>query len=219
MPKDPVPVVLADAEHELLAPAALDRPALDRVLASIHTHDVDFADLYFQHSRFESWSLEEGIVKSGTFSIDRGVGVRAVTGERQAYAYSDDVSQAALDEAADHRPRIDVYDTATLGAAAAYQRALAAGARSVAGPLLKEDVAAVVAASPLPVPTVVSLGIQRKLSRSTFESNMPSPTSKIINSRVIVSAGTTGAVVVSHPVAPLRGSAPPVPYSVSTAAW
>jgi len=100
MPKDPVPVVLADAEHELLAPAALDRPALDRVLASIHTHDVDFADLYFQHSRFESWSLEEGIVKSGTFSIDRGVGVRAVTGERQAYAYSDDVSQAALDEAA-----------------------------------------------------------------------------------------------------------------------
>ena len=100
MPKDPVPVVLADAEHELLAPAALDRRALDRVLASIHTHDVDFADLYFQHSRFESWSLEEGIVKSGTFSIDRGVGVRAVTGERQAYAYSDDVSQKALDEAA-----------------------------------------------------------------------------------------------------------------------
>jgi TldD protein len=100
MPKDPAPVVLEDAERALLAPAALDRAALDRVLASIHTHEVDFADLYFQHSQFESWSLEEGIVKSGTFSIDRGVGVRAVAGERQAYAYSDDISAAALHEAA-----------------------------------------------------------------------------------------------------------------------
>ena len=52
------------------------------MLGAIHEHDVDFADLYFQHARFESWSLEEGIVKSGTFSIDRGVGVRAVSGER-----------------------------------------------------------------------------------------------------------------------------------------
>ena len=66
----------------------------------IHAHDVDFADLYFQHSRFESWSLEEGIVKAGTFSIDRGVGVRAVSGDKQAFAYSDDISLAALEEAA-----------------------------------------------------------------------------------------------------------------------
>ena len=70
------------------------------MLASIHTHDVDFADLYFQYSRFESWSLEEGIVKSGAFNIDRGVGVRAVHGDKQAFAYSDDISLAALDEAA-----------------------------------------------------------------------------------------------------------------------
>ena len=63
-------------------------------------HDVDFADLYFQHARFEGWSLEEGIVKSGSFNIDRGVGVRAVSGDKQAYAYSDDISLAALDEAA-----------------------------------------------------------------------------------------------------------------------
>jgi TldD protein len=89
-----------DSEQILLAPGGLDRAALDRVLGSIHEHDVDFADLYFQQSRFESWSLEEGIVKSGTFSIDRGVGVRAVAGERQAFAYSDDISAAALDEAA-----------------------------------------------------------------------------------------------------------------------
>ena len=92
--------ILADAEHLLLAPAGLDQRLLSRVLADIHAHDVDFADLYFQHARFEGWSLEEGIVKSGTFSIDRGVGVRAVAGDRQAYAYSDDISEGALTEAA-----------------------------------------------------------------------------------------------------------------------
>jgi len=92
--------VLADAEHLLLAPSGLDRKALSSVLADIHTHDIDFADLYFQHARFEGWSLEEGIVKSGTFNIDRGVGVRAVSGDRQAYAYSDDISLTALTEAA-----------------------------------------------------------------------------------------------------------------------
>ncbi len=92
--------ILADAERLLLAPANLDHGKLSRVLAAIHAHEVEFADLYFQHARFESWSLEEGIVKSGTFSIDRGVGVRAVAGDKQAYAYSDDISPAALDEAA-----------------------------------------------------------------------------------------------------------------------
>ena len=92
--------LLADAQQLLLAPSGLDPAALSRVLASIHAHDVAFADLYFQHAQSESWSLEEGIVKSGAFSIDRGVGVRAVAGDKQAYAYSDDISLAALDEAA-----------------------------------------------------------------------------------------------------------------------
>src|SRR6476646_5790087 len=92
-------VLLADAEHLLLAPSGLDQAKLSRVLADIHAHDIAFADLYFQHSRFESWSLEEGIVKSGTFNIDRGVGVRAVSGDKQAYAYSDDISLDALEEA------------------------------------------------------------------------------------------------------------------------
>ena len=93
-------VLVADAERLLLAPSGLDQAQLSRVLADIHAHDVAFADLYFQHSRFESWSLEEGIVKSGTFNIDRGVGVRAVSGDKQAYAYSDDISLTALNEAA-----------------------------------------------------------------------------------------------------------------------
>jgi TldD protein len=94
------PALLADADRLLLAPANLDLDQISRVLASIHAYDVDFADFYFQHSCFESWSLEEGIVKAGTFNIDRGVGVRAVSGDKQAFAYSDDISLAALDEAA-----------------------------------------------------------------------------------------------------------------------
>lgn len=62
---------------------------------------IDDADLYFQYTRSEGWSLEEGIVKTGSFSIDQGVGVRAVAGEKTAFAYSDDISLASLIDAAD----------------------------------------------------------------------------------------------------------------------
>ncbi|AZG15059.1 MULTISPECIES: metalloprotease TldD [Cupriavidus] len=91
---------LATAQELLLAPYGLDEAALQRVLADVFTHKVDYADLYFQHTRNEAWSLEEGIVKSGSFSIDQGVGVRAVSGDRTAFAYSDDISLAALSQAA-----------------------------------------------------------------------------------------------------------------------
>ena len=64
------------------------------------SHGVDDADLYFQYTRSEGWSLEEGIVKTGSFSIDQGVGVRAVSGEKTAFAYSDDISEASLLDAA-----------------------------------------------------------------------------------------------------------------------
>jgi TldD protein len=87
---------IARASEILLAPTGLTLDQLSSVLRDIHAHDVDFADLYFQHSQYESWSLEEGIVKSGAISIDRGVGVRAVTGDKQAFAYSDDISLPAL---------------------------------------------------------------------------------------------------------------------------
>jgi TldD protein len=93
-------VRLAEVSRLLLEPASLARSDLDRVLASIHTHEVDFADLYFQYARAESWSLEEGIVKSGSFNIESGVGIRAVHGDKQAFAYSDDITLAALEEAA-----------------------------------------------------------------------------------------------------------------------
>ncbi len=89
------------ATETLLDPASLDVPALQSVLGNIMTHDIDYADLYFQYSRAESWGLEEGQVKSGNFSIDQGVGVRAVSGEKTAFAYSDDINLPALQQAAD----------------------------------------------------------------------------------------------------------------------
>jgi len=91
---------LDTAVSTLLAPNDLDSTALSGVLAAMHTHEVDHADLYFQYSRSEGWSLEEGIVKSGHFHIEQGVGVRAVSGEKTAFAYSDDISLPALEEAA-----------------------------------------------------------------------------------------------------------------------
>jgi TldD protein len=90
----------ATASDTLLAPSGLDIPALQNVLGSIMSHQVDYADLYFQYSRSESWGLEEGQVKSGNFSIDQGVGVRAVSGEKTAFAYSDDIHLPALEQAA-----------------------------------------------------------------------------------------------------------------------
>jgi len=91
---------LATAKELLLTPYGLDEAILTRVLGDIFTHRVDYADLYFQTTRSEAWSLEEGIVKSGSFSIDQGVGVRAVAGDRTAFAYSDDLSAEAITQAA-----------------------------------------------------------------------------------------------------------------------
>jgi TldD protein len=88
------------ADRCLLAPYSLDVGKLQGVFGDIMTHSVDYADLYFQYTRSEGWSLEEGIVKSGSFSIDQGVGVRAVSGEKTAFAYSDDISLDALRSAA-----------------------------------------------------------------------------------------------------------------------
>ena len=103
MPNDPTnshELLFATADRTLLAPYGLDAGGLERVFGQIMTHHVDYADLYFQYSRSEGWSLEEGMVKSGSFNIDQGVGVRAVSGEKTAFAYSDDISLPALESAA-----------------------------------------------------------------------------------------------------------------------
>ena len=98
--REPTLARLATARALLLEPFGLDETHLTRALAEIRAHRVDDADLYFQYTRSEGWSLEEGIVKTGSFSIDQGVGVRAVSGEKTAFAYSDDISEAALLDAA-----------------------------------------------------------------------------------------------------------------------
>jgi len=91
---------IAVARDVLLTPFGLDEDKLLRALGTMFTHKVDYADLYFQFTKSEGWSLEEGIVKSGSFSIDQGVGVRAVSGEKTAFAYSDEISEQALLDAA-----------------------------------------------------------------------------------------------------------------------
>jgi TldD protein len=98
--REPTIERLAQAQALLLDPYNLSEITLTQALRLISEHRIDDADLYFQTTRHEGWSLEEGIVKSGSFSIDQGVGVRAVAGEKTAFAYSDDISEAALLDAA-----------------------------------------------------------------------------------------------------------------------
>jgi TldD protein len=100
IPSDPVITRLAAAKALLLEPYGMDESHLLGALAETFAHKVDYADLYFQYTRSEGWSIEEGIVKSGSFSIDQGVGVRAVVGDKTAFAYSDEINPQALLESA-----------------------------------------------------------------------------------------------------------------------
>ncbi len=123
--REPTIERLAVAEALLLAPFGLSEASLAQALSTIGEHKVDDADLYFQTTRHEGWSLEEGIVKSGSFSIDQGVGVRAVAGEKTAFAYSDDISLDSL---------LDAARTVRTIAAAGQQRRIKVGpTRKVAG--------------------------------------------------------------------------------------
>src|SRR5436305_69581 len=89
---------LAIAQDLILRPSGLDG-RLEGIFGEVLTHSVDFADLYFQLSRRESWSLEDGIVRDAGASIDQGVGVRALAGEKTGFAYSDEIILPALQEA------------------------------------------------------------------------------------------------------------------------
>jgi TldD protein len=88
------------ARRDLLDPAGLTDNQLQQILGQILGHRVDNADLYFQSTYSESWALEDGIIKSGSYNIDRGVGVRAMSGEKTGFAYSDDIVMPALEQAA-----------------------------------------------------------------------------------------------------------------------
>ena len=91
---------LALAKRQLLDPAGLAEHEIQSALGRILCHTVDAADLYFQWSRSESWTLEDGIVKSGTHSIGQGVGVRAISGEKTGFSYTDEITHPALIQAA-----------------------------------------------------------------------------------------------------------------------
>ena len=92
------PDALTLARDLILRPSGLDG-RLERVFAEVLAHSVDYADVYFQLSRQESWSLEDGIVRDGSASIEQGVGVRALSGEKTGFAYSDEIVLPALTEA------------------------------------------------------------------------------------------------------------------------
>ncbi len=98
MTKEPNALDLAD--RYLLGTRDLGRNGIEKAFELLMQHRLDYADLYFQYHRSEGWSLEEGIVKSGSFNIEQGVGVRAISGEKTAFAYSDDISLPALSAAA-----------------------------------------------------------------------------------------------------------------------
>ncbi len=92
--------MLDTAQAALLEPAGITTSQLDQVLGRLVSGQVDLGDLYFQNRQSESWSLEDGIVKSGSFSVDQGVGVRAVVNTGTGFAYADAISLPALMEAA-----------------------------------------------------------------------------------------------------------------------
>lgn len=110
------------ADQLLLAPYDVGESAIRNALGLISQRRIDFADLYFQLSRREAWQMEEGLVSNGSFEISRGVGVRAISGERCAFAYTEDISERSLREAA--------RTVRTVAAANQHQRVRAAAPRT-----------------------------------------------------------------------------------------
>jgi len=93
---------LSIAQATLLEPTGLSDAHLNQLMQKLTNIDgSDFADLYFQYSKHESWSLDEGQVKTGSFNIDQGVGLRSIVGEKTAFAYSEDLNAPAILAAAD----------------------------------------------------------------------------------------------------------------------
>ena len=91
--------LLQTAKAQLLEPAGLNEVLLDGLMSRLSSHAIDLGELFFQHHRVESWGLEDGIVKDGSFSVDRGVGVRAVSGEKTGFAYAEDIQREGLENA------------------------------------------------------------------------------------------------------------------------
>lgn len=88
------------ATQTLLEPASLQENQLDQVMGKLLSRQVDYADIYFQYSKVESWVLEDGIIKDGSFNIEKGAGLRAVSGEKTGFAYIDEIELPSLLSAA-----------------------------------------------------------------------------------------------------------------------
>ncbi len=144
-PAEPPFTHLPIARSVLLEPYGLDDAHLAAALAEIFRHRVDYADLYFQFTRSEGWSLEEGIVKSGSFSIDQGVGVRAVSGDKTAFAYSDVIGAEALMSAARAARTIASRGAGRVKVAGALEPAAGRALYAAEDPIPRLDAAAKVA--------------------------------------------------------------------------
>src|SRR3546814_18093436 len=108
---------LALAQSRLLTPAGLDPTGLERAFGALLGPGIDFGDLYFQHARREAWTVEDGIVRAGAHSIEQGVGVRAISGEKTGFAYSDDTNAEARLASANAGPAIAPHGTGHLAPA------------------------------------------------------------------------------------------------------
>ena len=102
---------LTIAKDLLLKSASIDESNIEKLIRSMLSNHVDDADLYFQSCSYESWYLEDSEVKSGSYSIDRGVGIRAVSGDKTGYAYCDDILLPAMERAADAARSIALVGT------------------------------------------------------------------------------------------------------------
>jgi TldD protein len=91
--------VLKLAEQQLLAPGGLDQSDLEKVLGHLMGPAVDSGDLYFQNTCHESWSLEDGLVRSGSHAVEQGVGIRAISGDKTGFAYADEIIMPSLMQA------------------------------------------------------------------------------------------------------------------------
>lgn len=91
---------LAIVQNALWIPNGVSEQVIQQAMGEIFTRKVDYADLYFQHKVLENWSLDEGLVKQGIYDISQGVGVRAVSGEKTAFSYSDEIAVKPIIQAA-----------------------------------------------------------------------------------------------------------------------
>ena len=85
-----------EIDNLILNPAELDNQKIQKVMNNLNHKNIDYSDLYFQYSKNEFFAIEDGAVKNASFNIDNGCGVRAVSGDKTAYAYTDEVNFQTL---------------------------------------------------------------------------------------------------------------------------